>query len=127
MCFCTNIQVERVEVKDVSLPVQLQRAIAAEAEASREARAKVVAAEGEQKASRALKEASDIISASASAMQLRYGNCHKQCVFVYFSLPSAQKEHLLFQPQDLHVLLSNTMNTVLQAKGDIGFLLYFDA
>lgn len=50
--------------KDVRLPVQLQRAMAAEAEAAREARAKVIAAEGEQKASRALKEASDVISES---------------------------------------------------------------
>jgi len=54
------------------LPVQLQRAMAAEAEATREARAKVIAAEGEQKASRALKEASDVISESPAALQLRY-------------------------------------------------------
>merc|ERR1711953_1344998 len=67
-----GIQVERVEVKDVRLPHQLQRAMAAEAEASREARAKVIAAEGEQKASKALKEASDIISESPAALQLRY-------------------------------------------------------
>jgi len=67
-----GIQVERVEVKDVRLPQQLQRAMAAEAEAAREARAKVIAAEGEQKASRALKEASLIISESPSALQLRY-------------------------------------------------------
>jgi len=67
-----GIKVERVEVKDVRLPMQLQRAMAAEAEAAREARAKVIAAEGEQKASRALKEASDIISESGSALQLRY-------------------------------------------------------
>jgi erythrocyte band 7 integral membrane protein len=46
--------------------------MAAEAEASREARAKVIAAEGEQKAARALKEASDIISESPAALQLRY-------------------------------------------------------
>jgi len=46
--------------------------MAAEAEATREARAKVIAAEGEQKASRALKEASDIISESPAALQLRY-------------------------------------------------------
>ena len=58
--------------KDARLPVQLQRAMAAEAEAAREARAKVIAAEGEQKASRALKEASDIISESKSSLQLRY-------------------------------------------------------
>ena len=67
-----GVKVERVEVKDVSLPKNLQRAMAAEAEAHREARAKVIAAEGEQKASRALKEASDIISESPAALQLRY-------------------------------------------------------
>ena len=58
--------------QDVRLPQQLQRAMAAEAEATREARAKVVAAEGEQKSSKALKEAADIISQSPSALQLRY-------------------------------------------------------
>merc|ERR1719436_843139 len=67
-----GVKVERVEVKDVRLPHQLQRAMAAEAEATREARAKVIAAEGEQKASRALKEASDIITESPAALQLRY-------------------------------------------------------
>ncbi|XP_067016629.1 stomatin-like [Acropora muricata] len=67
-----GVKVERVEVKDVRLPQQLQRAMAAEAEASREARAKVIAAEGEMNASRALKEAADVISESPSALQLRY-------------------------------------------------------
>ncbi|XP_037932309.1 band 7 protein AGAP004871-like [Teleopsis dalmanni] len=67
-----GVKVERVEIKDVSLPTALQRAMAAEAEAAREARAKVIAAEGEMKSSRALKEASEIISASPSALQLRY-------------------------------------------------------
>ncbi|XP_046657448.1 band 7 protein AGAP004871-like isoform X4 [Daphnia pulicaria] len=67
-----GIKVERVEIKDVRLPVQLQRAMAAEAEASREARAKVIAAEGEFKASTALKEASMVIAQSPAALQLRY-------------------------------------------------------
>lgn len=67
-----GIKVERVEIKDVRLPIQLQRAMAAEAEASREARAKVIAAEGEQHASRALKEAADILASSPAAIQLRY-------------------------------------------------------
>jgi len=67
-----GVRVERVEIKDVRLPQQLQRAMAAEAEAAREARAKVVAAEGEHKASRALKEAADVINESPSALQLRY-------------------------------------------------------
>lgn len=56
--------------KDVRLPVQLQRAMAAEAEASREARAKVIAAEGEMKASRSLKEASDVMIESPCALQV---------------------------------------------------------
>nr|XP_055035603.1 erythrocyte band 7 integral membrane protein isoform X1 [Misgurnus anguillicaudatus] len=67
-----GIKVERVEIKDVKLPQQLQRAMAAEAEAAREARAKVIAAEGEMNASRALKEASLVIAESPSGLQLRY-------------------------------------------------------
>ncbi|KAG1663269.1 Stomatin-2 [Nymphon striatum] len=67
-----GIKVERVEMKDVRLPVQLQRAMAAEAEAAREARAKLIAAEGEYKSSRALKEAADVLSQSKTALQLRF-------------------------------------------------------
>jgi len=67
-----GVHVDRVEIKDVRLPQQMQRAMAAEAEATRDARAKVIAAEGEQKSSKALKEASDIISQSPAALQLRY-------------------------------------------------------
>merc|ERR1712029_524286 len=67
-----GVRVERVEVKDVRLPLQLQRAMAAEAEAAREARAKVIAAEGEHKASRALRHAAEIIAECPAALQLRY-------------------------------------------------------
>jgi len=67
-----GVYVERVEVKDVRVPEQLQRAMAAEAEAAREARAKVIAAEGEHKASRALRHAAEIIHESPAALQLRY-------------------------------------------------------
>jgi len=67
-----GVQIERVELKDVVLPVNLQRAMAAEAEAIRDAKAKIVAAKGEQDASRALTEAASIISESPGAMQLRY-------------------------------------------------------
>ncbi len=59
-------------MKDVRLPVSMQRAMATEAEATREAKAKVISAEGEQKASIALKEAADIINQSPIALQLRY-------------------------------------------------------
>jgi len=67
-----GIKVERVEIKDVRLPQSLQRAMAAEAEASREAKAKIIAAQGEMDASKALREASDIINQSPGALQLRY-------------------------------------------------------
>ncbi|KAK6486673.1 erythrocyte band 7 integral membrane protein-like [Huso huso] len=67
-----GIKVERVELKDVKLPQSMQRAMAAEAEASREARAKVIAAEGEMNASRALKEAAMVMAEAPSSMQLRY-------------------------------------------------------
>ena len=54
------------------MPTNMQRAMATEAEATREARAKVIAAEGEQKASMALKQAADVIDQSPIALQLRY-------------------------------------------------------
>lgn len=67
-----GVKVERVEVKDVRLPREMQRAMAAEAEATREAKAKVIAAEGEQLASRALREAALTIADTPTALQLRY-------------------------------------------------------
>ncbi|KAM3182305.1 hypothetical protein ACTXT7_012659 [Hymenolepis weldensis] len=67
-----GVKVERVEIKDVRLPIQLQRAMAAEAEAAREATAKVIAAEGEMRASSALKFAALEISQHPIAVQLRY-------------------------------------------------------
>ncbi|KAI6232212.1 hypothetical protein M3Y95_00462800 [Aphelenchoides besseyi] len=67
-----GVKVERVEIKDVRLPVELQKAMASEAEASRDARAKVIAASGEQKAARSLSEAAKIIAQSPTAIQLRY-------------------------------------------------------
>ncbi|EFO82509.1 CRE-STO-1 protein [Caenorhabditis remanei] len=67
-----GIKVERVELRDVRLPSQMQRAMAAEAEATRDAGAKIIAAEGELRASAALAEAATVISQSEGAMQLRY-------------------------------------------------------
>ena len=58
--------------------------MAAEAEASREARAKVIAADGEMRASKALREASNIIDESPSALQLRYLQVMLYYCFVYF-------------------------------------------
>lgn len=67
-----GVKVERVELTDVQLPAQMQRAMAAEAEAVREGRAKVVAAEGEQRAAVALRNAANVIAQSPAALQLRY-------------------------------------------------------
>merc|ERR1712032_611387 len=67
-----GIKVERVEVKDVRLPHTLQRSMAAEAEATREANAKIIAAKGEMDASKALRDAADMIAQSPGALQLRY-------------------------------------------------------
>jgi len=64
-------QVTAVEIKDVILPDNMQRAMAKEAEAERERRAKIVAAEGEMQAATKLGEASDIITKHPIALQLR--------------------------------------------------------
>jgi len=67
-----GIKVSMVEVKDVQLPQTMQRAMAAQAEAERERRAKVVHAEGEYQAAEKLAEAARVISSQPSALQLRY-------------------------------------------------------
>lgn len=67
-----GISVERIEIKDVRLPINMQRSMALEAQTAREARAKIIAAEGEQKASLALKIAAETINVSPAAIQLRY-------------------------------------------------------
>ena len=66
-----GVQVTVVEIKDITLPENMQRAMAKEAEAERERRAKVVAAAGEFEAAVKLGEAADIISAHPVALQLR--------------------------------------------------------
>jgi len=67
-----GIKVTLVEVKYVDLPQEMQRAMARQAEAERERRAKVIAAEGEFQAAAKLSEASDILSKNPMALQLRY-------------------------------------------------------
>jgi regulator of protease activity HflC (stomatin/prohibitin superfamily) len=67
-----GIKVTLVEVKDVELPSTMQRAMARQAEAEREKRAKIIHAEGELEASVKLSEAAKIISAQPASLQLRY-------------------------------------------------------
>jgi regulator of protease activity HflC (stomatin/prohibitin superfamily) len=66
-----GVKVHRVEIRDVGLPEQMQRAMARQAEAERERRAKIIAAEGELQASQKLGEAADVIAQSPGALQLR--------------------------------------------------------
>jgi regulator of protease activity HflC (stomatin/prohibitin superfamily) len=67
-----GIKVSIVEVKDVEIPGGMQRAMARQAEAERERRAKVIAAEGEFQASERLKDAAEVLSANPISIQLRY-------------------------------------------------------
>lgn len=67
-----GIKVSVVEIKDVEIPQSMQRALAAQAEAERDRRAKIIAAEGELQASYKLTEAAEIMSKSPAAIQLRY-------------------------------------------------------
>lgn len=67
-----GIKVSAVEVKDVELPQSMQRAIARQAEAEREKRAKVIAAEGEFQAAQTLANAAKVISTQPAALALRY-------------------------------------------------------
>ena len=67
-----GIKVSAVEVKHIDLPQEMKRAMAKQAEAERERRAKVIAADGEFQAAGKLAEASEIISKSPAALQLRY-------------------------------------------------------
>ena len=76
-------------MKDVRVPEQLQRAMAAEAEAAREARAKVIAAEGEHKASRALRHAAEVITDSPAALQVRY--CRVPFKYHIYSNPARSR------------------------------------
>src|SRR6266487_4452384 len=67
-----GVKVSAVEVKNVDLPQEMQRAIARQAEAERERRAKIINAEGEYQAAARLAEAAAVISKEPAAMQLRY-------------------------------------------------------
>ena len=67
-----GIKISSVEVKNVDLPQEMQRAIARQAEAERERRAKVIHAEGEFQAAQKLSDAAAIISVNPAAIQLRY-------------------------------------------------------
>ena len=67
-----GVKVSAVEIKDVEIPEQMQRAMARQAEAERERRAKIINSEGEFQAAQKLTDAADIISTNPASLQLRY-------------------------------------------------------
>ncbi|HET8862991.1 MAG TPA: slipin family protein [Solirubrobacterales bacterium] len=67
-----GVKVTAVEIKDVEIPEQMQRAMARQAEAERERRAKIINSEGEYQAAQKLTDAADIISTNPASLQLRY-------------------------------------------------------
>ncbi|WP_344700416.1 slipin family protein [Sphingomonas limnosediminicola] len=66
-----GVEIDAVEIKDVDIPEQMQRAIAKEAEAIREKRARIIRAQGEQEAAAKLSEAAEVISKAPGALELR--------------------------------------------------------
>ena len=71
-CEPWGVEVQAMEIKHVDLPIEMQRAMAKEAEAERERRAKVIHAEGEFESAEALSEAAGILSKTPTAVQLRF-------------------------------------------------------
>jgi regulator of protease activity HflC (stomatin/prohibitin superfamily) len=67
-----GVKVSNVEVKQIDLPQEMQRAMAKQAEAERERRSKIIAAEGEFQASQKLAEAAEVLASQPSALTLRY-------------------------------------------------------
>ena len=67
-----GVKVSAVEIKDIELPDIMRRAMARQAEAERERRAKIIAAEGEQQSAEKLAQAAEVLARSPSAIQLRY-------------------------------------------------------
>ncbi|KAH8242573.1 hypothetical protein KR032_000144, partial [Drosophila birchii] len=85
-----GVLIERVDIMDISLPASMERSLASEAEAVREARAKIILAEGEAKASQALKEASDVMSQNHITLQV----CSKIYIHIWNQVYSLQLRHL---------------------------------
>ncbi|MCP8352420.1 slipin family protein [Candidatus Synchoanobacter obligatus] len=90
---CWGIKVTQVEIKDVDIDESMRRAIAKQAEAERDRRAKVIHADGELQASTKLSEAADILAKSPGAIQLRYLDT--------LSNISSDKSHTIVFPIDI--------------------------
>lgn len=104
-----GIYVSNVELKDIQLPDSMQRAMAKEAEAEREKRAKIIAAEGEQLSATKLGDAADIISAHPIALQLRN--------LQVLSEISAEKNSTIIFPAQFMDTVDSVKNFIAKEKG----------
>jgi regulator of protease activity HflC (stomatin/prohibitin superfamily) len=104
-------QVTAVEIKDIVLPDNMQRAMAKEAEAEREKRAKIIAAEGELQASQKLGEAADVMSAHPVALQLRTLQTMAEI--------SVEKNSTIIFPAQFMSTVREAIGTIA-ADGDLG-------
>lgn len=102
-------EVTAVEIKDITLPDNMQRAMAKEAEAERERRAKIVAAEGEMQASAKLAEAADIMAAHPVALQLRTLQTMAEI--------SVEKNSTIIFPAQF---MTTVQEAIKMMKGDVG-------
>jgi regulator of protease activity HflC (stomatin/prohibitin superfamily) len=109
-----GVKVSTVEVKDVELPAEMQRAIARQAEAERERRAKIIAADGEFQAAEKLSQAADIFSRNPATMQLRY-------LQTLLELGVNQNSTIVFPlPMDLVTPLIGALDSVREKGGGAG-------
>ena len=99
-----GVQVTSVEIKDITLPENMQRAMAKEAEADRERRAKIIAADGEYQAAAKLGQAADLIAAHPVALQLRTLQTMAEI--------STEKNSTIIFPAQFMTNLKEVLNTV---------------
>ncbi|MDQ2621976.1 MAG: slipin family protein [Actinomycetota bacterium] len=106
-----GVKVTTVEIKDVEIPEQMQRAMARQAEAERERRAKIINAEGEYQAAEKLTDAADIISRNPASLQLRY-------LQTLLEISGNQNSTVIFPlPMDLISAFQEGVNAIAPAIG----------
>lgn len=106
-----GVEVEVVEIKDVEIPELMQRAMAREAEAERERRAKVISAHGELQAATELRDAAAILAQAPGSLQLRY-------LQTLLELGADQNSTVVFPlPMDIVTPFLNTVEQFLPSKG----------
>jgi regulator of protease activity HflC (stomatin/prohibitin superfamily) len=109
-----GIKVTAVEIKDVEIPSAMQRAMALQAEAERERRAKIIHAEGEFQASKQLRNAADVIGGNPAALQLRY-------LQTLTEIGATQNSTVVFPlPLDIAKAFMEVVNTSAQAQAANG-------